>query len=75
MLGLSPTELLIILAIVITIFGVSKLAGVGGALGTSIKEFRKAVRDEDAEQPVTRSEGSVETRVYDRDDTTDTKRV
>ena len=43
--GLGPFELLIILAIVIAIFGAGKLAGVGGALGGSIREFRKSVRD------------------------------
>lgn len=45
--GLGFPELLLILVIVIAIFGVGKLAGVGGALGSSIKEFRKSVRDED----------------------------
>lgn len=45
---LGVPELLLILVIVIAIFGVGKLAGVGGALGSSIKEFRKSVRDDDA---------------------------
>jgi sec-independent protein translocase protein TatA len=45
--GLGPFELLIILAIVIAIFGAGKLAGVGGALGGSIREFRKSVRDDE----------------------------
>ena len=50
MLGrLGPTELIIILVVVILIFGVGKLADVGGALGRGIKEFRKTVRDEDGE--------------------------
>lgn len=39
-------ELLLILVIVIAIFGASKIAGVGEALGGSIREFKKAVRDE-----------------------------
>jgi sec-independent protein translocase protein TatA len=43
----GPWELLIILVIVIAIFGASRLAGIGGALGGSIREFKKAVRDED----------------------------
>ena len=34
-------ELLIVLVIIIIIFGVGKLPQVGGAIGKSIKEFRK----------------------------------
>lgn len=43
-------ELLIILAIVILVFGVGKLPQVGGAIGQSIREFRKA-QDESAAEP------------------------
>ncbi|MCS6889900.1 MAG: twin-arginine translocase TatA/TatE family subunit, partial [Chloroflexus sp.] len=35
--GLGWGELLIILVIVIAIFGAGKLAGIGGALGSSIR--------------------------------------
>jgi sec-independent protein translocase protein TatA len=41
-------ELLIILVIVIALFGASKIAGVGSAIGGSIREFKKAVRDDEA---------------------------
>lgn len=47
MFGLGWQELLIILVIVLAIFGTSRLAGLGGALGGSIREFKRAVRDED----------------------------
>ena len=40
-------ELLIILLIIIVLFGASRLAGVGAALGKSVSEFRKSVKDED----------------------------
>ena len=40
--GLGGWEWIIILVIVILIFGVGKLADVGGALGKSIREFREA---------------------------------
>lgn len=38
-------EWLIILAVVVLLFGGSKLPKLGGALGESIKNFRKGVRD------------------------------
>jgi sec-independent protein translocase protein TatA len=40
-------ELLIILVIVIAVFGAGRLAGIGGALGGSIREFKKAVKDDE----------------------------
>lgn len=50
MFGLQAPELLIILLILIVLFGASRLRGLGGALGGSIREFRRSVRDEDAPQ-------------------------
>ena len=47
--GLGGWEWIIILVIVVVLFGGSKLAGVGSALGQSIKEFREAVKNEDDE--------------------------
>ncbi|HZB95825.1 MAG TPA: twin-arginine translocase TatA/TatE family subunit, partial [Herpetosiphonaceae bacterium] len=46
-------ELLIILAIAIAVFGAGRLAGAGKALGTSIKEFRRAIRDDEPEATAT----------------------
>lgn len=48
--SLGAPELLIIGAVIILIFGVGKISGLGKELGSSIKEFRRAVKDEDAEQ-------------------------
>ncbi len=47
-MDLGPPELLLILAVVVIIFGVGKLPEVGGALGKSIREFRKASNDAEA---------------------------
>ena len=44
--GIGPMELIIILVIVMIIFGVGRLTEVGGALGRSIREFRKASTDD-----------------------------
>ncbi len=49
---LGPTELIIILVIVLVIFGVGKLPQIGGAIGKSLREFRKT-KDEVAEVKVT----------------------
>ena len=41
------TEILVILVIVLVVFGGSKLAGVGKALGQSIRDFKKEVKADD----------------------------
>ncbi|NIM96102.1 MAG: twin-arginine translocase TatA/TatE family subunit [Anaerolineales bacterium] len=52
-MNLGPTELIIILAIIILIFGVGRLSRIGGELGRGIREFRTGLRgnDEEAEAP------------------------
>jgi len=47
--GFGVTELLIVLAIVLLIFGPKRLKSIGSDLGNAIKGFRKAVTDEEAE--------------------------
>ena len=47
--SLGAPELLIIGVILILLFGVGKVSGLGRELGSSIKEFRRAVKDEDKE--------------------------
>ncbi len=44
---LENPEWLIILAIVVILFGATRLGQLGAALGQSIREFRRAVRDDD----------------------------
>jgi len=49
-------ELTVILIVAMLIFGPQRLAEVGGALGTAIREFRESVREgEDALKPPTSS--------------------
>lgn len=43
--GISIWQLLIILVIVLLLFGTKKLRNLGGDLGSSIKSFRKAVKE------------------------------
>lgn len=40
-------ELIIVLAIIILLFGPSRLAGLGGAVGKAMKEFKDATRPEE----------------------------
>jgi sec-independent protein translocase protein TatA len=47
MFGISPVQLLIILAIIILLFGTKKLRGMGGDLGGALKGFKKAMKDDD----------------------------
>jgi sec-independent protein translocase protein TatA len=42
-LGLGVPELVIILIILVLVFGVGKLADVGGAMGRGIREFKREV--------------------------------
>ena len=44
---LGTQELILILLIVIVLFGGKKVAGLGKALGTSLREFRAEVRKDD----------------------------
>lgn len=46
--NLGPTELIILLVIVLVIFGAGKLPEIGGALGKSIREFKTSVDDQPA---------------------------
>ena len=43
-------ELLIILAVLALVFGVGKLADVGGVLGRSIREFRRELKEDQGEE-------------------------
>jgi len=52
-LGLGPGELVLILLILLVLFGGSKLPGLSKGLGQSIKEFKKASRDDDPAETTT----------------------
>lgn len=50
-LGILPNvgvpELLVIFLILLLLFGATRLAGIGTALGKTIREFRREIRDVD----------------------------
>ena len=45
--SVGPTELIIVLVIVLIIFGVGKLPEIGGAMGKAIREFRSSQSGQD----------------------------
>ncbi len=47
-MNLGPTELIIILVIVLLLFGVGRLSRIGGELGKGIREFRQGLSGEEA---------------------------
>jgi sec-independent protein translocase protein TatA len=47
--GLGGGELVLVLIIVLVLFGGTKLPGLARGLGQSIKEFKKATREEEEE--------------------------
>jgi len=54
--SVGPMELLVILLILLLLFGANRLAGLGAAVGKTVKEFRRAISDvedgiKDVEKP------------------------
>jgi len=47
MFGFGMPQLLVILAIILVVFGASRLPEVGNALGKSIRNFKKATEGKD----------------------------
>jgi sec-independent protein translocase protein TatA len=62
MLGLGPTELIIIFVIVLIVFGVGKLPQIGEGLGKAIKGFKKATSEDDVIDVTPKSSDSEETK-------------
>ena len=43
--GLGPTELIIVLVIILVVFGAGKLPDIATGLGKGIRDFKKGVKD------------------------------
>lgn len=56
-MGISITQLAIILVIVVLLFGTKKLRNLGGDLGGAIKGFRSAVKDGEKDNKLTEADG------------------
>jgi sec-independent protein translocase protein TatA len=78
MFGIGPTEMIIVLVIVLLIFGAKRLPEIGKGLGGAVKEFRSIKKDLSVKDPETSSEkpqepgekqstgSSLETKVADK---------
>jgi sec-independent protein translocase protein TatA len=52
-LGLGGMELVLILALVLLLFGGTKLPSLARGMGQAVKEFKKAQREDDDDKPAT----------------------
>lgn len=48
-MNFGPTELIIILVIVLVLFGVGRIGKIGGEVGSAVANFRKGVKAADTE--------------------------
>ncbi len=51
--SLGTTELVLILAVVVLLFGIGRVSRVGGEMGSAIREFRKGLKGDDEEKNTT----------------------
>ncbi len=56
-MGISVTQLLIILVIVIVLFGTKRLKNIGADLGSAIKGFKSAVKEGSEDKSISENEG------------------
>ncbi len=49
LIGFGPVEAIVVVIVVLVVFGAGRLAGVGKALGTGLREFREEARTSDSE--------------------------
>jgi sec-independent protein translocase protein TatA len=64
--GFGPTELIIVLVIVLLIFGPKRLPGLGRQIGGAMREFKESVTgrdDDDKDEPRQVEAGTAPTRV------------
>ena len=60
-MGFGVTELIIILVIVLVLFGAKRLKNVGSDLGSAVKGFKTAIKDEETKsnESIEKSESEV----------------
>jgi len=63
--GFGGGELLIVLAIILVLFGGAKLPSLAKGLGQSIKEFKKAAKDDDEDPAAKAADAKIEAKKPD----------
>ncbi len=58
----SMPELLIILAIVVLLFGAKKIPDLAKGLGTGIKDFKKAIKEDEKKEEIDADEKTVDAK-------------
>ena len=58
-MGISIWQLVIILLIVLLLFGAKRLRNVGSDLGSAVKGFRSAMKEEETKEKIDQPEGKV----------------
>ena len=58
-MGISVTQLLIVLVIVIVLFGTKRLRNIGGDLGGAVRGFRSAMKDGEEDKNLTEKDADV----------------
>ncbi len=64
----SMPELLIVLAIVVLLFGAKKIPDLAKGMGKGIKDFKKAIKDdeEDVKEVASKTTDEVETKIEEK---------
>jgi len=60
--SIGPTELIIVLAIVLIIFGPKRLPGLGRQLGSGMREFKDSITSKDKDADLDDEDAETETR-------------
>ena len=62
----SMPELLIVLAIVVLLFGAKKIPDLAKGMGKGIKDFKKAIKEDDEDSKEIATKDTVETKIEEK---------
>ncbi|MBN2310363.1 MAG: twin-arginine translocase TatA/TatE family subunit [Candidatus Hydrogenedentes bacterium] len=68
MFGMGPTELVLLLLLVLIVFGAGKLPQVGRSLGGAISEFKDSVKGKDEDEDEKPASSSTSSDASPKDD-------